>query len=678
MNFQRKAVIDGITLALASGGLLVGSGVRAEGQTMLEEVSVTAEKRVEKLQDVPISVTAFSANEIVEAGIEDTQDFINLTPNVTLVDMYSIGATQTAIRSITQLNNGDSPIAIVVDGVPQNSQKQFKQELFDIERIEVLRGPQGAAYGRNAVGGAVNIVTKGPTNEQEGYIKTGVFNGNGKTVSGAIGGPLVKDILLYRLAGSYKDTDGLIDNTYLNTEIDFYESTDLRAQLRWLATDNFSLDLRYETSDLDGGAIPSTNIAGGGTTDHSDIFINPGTNTLGRGERNIDSFTAKADADFSAGTLTYILGYTDMGEWYVGDGDFTSTGNVLQDQDIDIELLSHELRWTSPDEQPLRWIAGGFHQGTDRRVKSVYQNFVNDNDNTAWALFGQAEYDLTSRLELSGSLRYDRDERKQTSASLEETFDAWQPRVALTYALTDDNIVYATYGTGFRSGGFNADGTVFQDETLTNYEIGSKNTFFNRRLIVNGAVFFSKSDDFQYFFLDFNRNGVQVIDNIDKVDILGGELEFQGLVTNDLQVFGGIGISDTEIKKFQAFPNQVGNHTPYSHQYTLNLGAQYGGFRIGPMDGTLRLDMERRGTKYWHTDNAESQEPITFFNARLILERGDLQVSFWGKNLGDEKYYTEYFDFNSVYNPPAGWDRNADSGALGQPRSFGVDVRYDF
>nr|VFJ65563.1 MAG: iron complex outermembrane recepter protein [Candidatus Kentron sp. FW] len=130
---------------------------------MLEEVSVTAEKRLEKLQNVPASVTAFSSEAIIDSGIENTQDFINLTPNVTLDDSYTITNTFLTVRGFSQLNNADSPMAIVVDGIPQNNYKQLKQELFDIERIEVLRGPQGSGYGRNAIGGAINIITKGPT-----------------------------------------------------------------------------------------------------------------------------------------------------------------------------------------------------------------------------------------------------------------------------------------------------------------------------------------------------------------------------------------------------------------------------------------------------------------------------------------------------------------------------------
>nr|VFJ65373.1 MAG: iron complex outermembrane recepter protein [Candidatus Kentron sp. DK] len=672
---KKTRIAHSITLVLA-GGLFATGAPHAEMTTMIEEVTVTAEKRAEKLQDVPVSVTAFSSEAIEEAGIESTQDFINLTPNVTLDDSYTIGNTYISMRGITQYNNGDTPVAIVVDGVPQNDQKQFKRELFDVERIEVLRGPQGAAYGRNAVGGAINITIKGPTNKQEGYVKTGVFNGNGRTVSGAVSGPLVEDTLLYRLAGSYKKTDGLIDNTFLNTEVDFYESTDLRAQLRWLPTDNLSVDARYETSDLDGGAIYHATIPGGGTT-HSDKFINPYSDTLGEGERKMDSFTLKTDADFNAGTLTYILGYTDMDEFYFGDTDFTSDLDYTQSQDLDVELLSHEARWTSPDDRRFRWIAGGFHEETDKSLLNQGTPPPITHENKVWALFAQGEYDLTNRLELSGSLRYDRDERHQTSSGLKETFDAWQPKATVTYALTDDSLIYATYGTGFRSGGFNGDTTMYRDETLDNYEIGSKNTFLNQRLILNAAAFFSKSEDYQYFFYDFSRPGVQIIGNIDKVDIMGGEVEFQGLVTDNLQVFGGVGITDSEITKDNVYPEREGNHSPDSHQYTLNLGAQYG-FDLGPMDATLRLDAERRGRKYWFPDNVESQAPFTLYNARLTLKKGNFQASLWGKNLSDKRYYTSYLDSDLMENKPGFLAWILDAGSLGQPRSFGVDVRYEF
>nr|VFJ71085.1 MAG: iron complex outermembrane recepter protein [Candidatus Kentron sp. FW] len=247
--------------------------------------------------------------------------------------------------------------------------------------------------------------------------------------------------------------------------------------------------------------------------------------------------------------------------------------------------------------------------------------------------------------------------------------------IYLKYPHTDffeeANLVYATYGTGFRSGGFNGGNSMFQDETLKNYEMGSKNTFFDNRLVVNGAAYFSQSDDFQFFYVDISR-GIQLIDNIDEVDIKGLELEFQGLVTSNFQLFGSLGITDTKIEKYSLFPKLEGNHTPKNTLYTVNLGAQYG-FNLGPVDATLRLGVERRGKKYWHPDNVEVQDPITLYNARLTLEKGDFRVVFWGKNLGDEKYYTDFVDHQYFQLPG-----EIDIGFLGQPRSFGVDVRYDF
>nr|VFK67013.1 MAG: TonB-dependent Receptor Plug Domain [Candidatus Kentron sp. UNK]VFK72458.1 MAG: TonB-dependent Receptor Plug Domain [Candidatus Kentron sp. UNK] len=444
MNLQKKTLSYGITLALASGGLLAAAnGVRAEEPMVLEEVTVTAEKRLEKLQDVPVSVTTFSADTIIESGIEDTQDFINLTPNVTLDDSHTIGNTFVTVRGVTQINNADSPMAIVVDGIPQNNQKQLKQELFDIERIEVLRGPQGAGYGRNAIGGAINIVTKGPTNEPEGYVKTGVFNGNGKTVGGAVSGPLVKDTLLYRLAGNYKDSDGLIDNDFLGAKVDAYEATDLRAQFRWLATDNLSLDLVYQNSRLDGGSnydgIIPNGPNGNPNYKNSGTFIAPYMNTPGTTERDTDDLHLKADLEFDAGTLSYMFGYSDVEEYYYADLDFEATKNDDQSQDLDVKLLSHELRWMSPDDERFRWIAGAFYQETNRTLRGTYSlpsistdigkplvsgSSLNDNENKAWAVFAQAEYDLTDQLEVSGSIRYDQDKRHQVSSGMKETFDA--------------------------------------------------------------------------------------------------------------------------------------------------------------------------------------------------------------------------------------------------------------
>ena len=423
MIYPRKFAVLGTAIT----ALLWGGAVFAQDNDnfALEEIVVTAEARAENLQDVPVAVTAFSAQDIADAGIESTADFIALTPNVSFDDSFTVGNSFVAIRGVTQINNADSPVAIVVDGVPQNNQKQFKMDLYDIERIEVLKGPQGALYGRNAIGGAINIVTKAPSNEFEGFLTVGAGNGGSKKVQASLSGPIVEDKLLFRLSGSYKDSDGLIDNTFLRTEVDFVESTDFRGKLLFNATDTLSFDLRLATSTLEGGAIyDSAFWDNTGPTNTNDERL-PVTDILGTSERNIDEFTFKADWVTEAGSLTYIAGYTDIEEDYFGDLDFCNPvdcpqgffgfGQVDQLQDLQVELMSHELRWTSPDDQRFRWAAGAFLIDTDRSLTTVATladlgnvpilMSTEDNDNEAFALFAQFEFDLTETLELSASIR---------------------------------------------------------------------------------------------------------------------------------------------------------------------------------------------------------------------------------------------------------------------------------
>src|SRR5688572_21842867 len=177
-------------------------------------IYVTARRRSELLQDVPAAITAFTDDTIEAAGIERPLDFINLTSNVTLVETQNAGNAFIVIRGITQARNSEPSVAVIVDGVQQVNPAQFNQELFDIEQIEVLKGPQGGLYGRNAIGGAIVIRTRQPTDEFEGRVQAGVDNGFGFFTRGGISGP-ISDSIKFRLSGQFTDTEGYIDNPFL-------------------------------------------------------------------------------------------------------------------------------------------------------------------------------------------------------------------------------------------------------------------------------------------------------------------------------------------------------------------------------------------------------------------------------------------------------------------------------
>ncbi|MHA7817200.1 MAG: TonB-dependent receptor [Pseudohaliea sp.] len=687
----------------------------AVAQAKLEEVVVTAQYRQERLQDVPVAVTAFTAEDIARAGIENTQDFINLTPNITMDDSFTLGNTFVQVRGVAQINNADSPVAIVVDGVPQNNQKQFKQELVDVERIEVLKGPQGALYGRNAIGGAINIVTRQPTNELEGFLKAGAGNGGLQKLSGAVSGPIIDDRLLFRVTGAYKDFDGVIDNSFLDEKVDFYTTRDLRAKLLWRVTDALDVDLRYAWSDADGGCCYDTfvvNPAGAGPNPARDNFAEPYTNVLGdTTKKRFNEATLKLGWEAGFGRVDYILGYSDVEESYFGDLDFTngtetSLSSVLglglglgQAQALEVDLLSHELRFTSRDDASVRWVGGLYYLETDRDLTTnVYGdlpgtepvfspdgfltlNVIDEtNDNKAWAAFGQVEVDLGEALELTLGLRYDEDERDHTglspvSTARKKTYDDLQPKAVLTYHFSDDVLAYGGYSRGFRSGGFNGPGTdnsrEFREETLDNFEVGFKSTFWGQRLRLNGALFYAESENFQFFFVDIAL-GAQVIDNIDEVEMFGLELDVQAALSEGLLLFGSFGYTDTEIIRSSRRPQDEGNRTPKNQEYTLNAGMEYRRPLVSGFELALRVDYEHRGDKYWHPDNLNPMGAFGLLNARASLEGERFGVALWGKNLTDELFWQDY-NASAFSGLPFG-----DLGFLSRGITWGADVEYRF
>ncbi len=465
-----------LRISLAAIALAIGippySAALAQTQ-VIEEVVVTARKRAESLEDVPVSAKAFTADEIESAGISTPEDFIQLTPNVTLVQTQNAGNSFINIRGVSQARNSEMSAAVLVDGVLMANPAQFNQQLFDIQQIEVLRGPQGALYGRNAIGGAITIVTKQPSDELEGRVEIGADDGPGFTARGAISGPVGgSDTLKFRASASYVDTDGWIDNVYLDEEADPYRDISGRLKLLWDPTDRFSADLRLSASQLDTQALY---FVIGPTADTTDIPVQ--VNNPGKNERDLYNATLKLDYEADFGTFTSITAYDDLEELLTGDqfdflprersflnldqsgfGDFIRflTGDEIVDwsqtQYLESDAISQEFRFTSPAENRLRWIAGAYFIQTDRYIStgnqidrgngvfdvrkdprpSVFVDpadpspqlglLVDAQDNFAWAVFGEIAYDLTDTLEASVSLRYDEDERETTTLT-EEIYD---------------------------------------------------------------------------------------------------------------------------------------------------------------------------------------------------------------------------------------------------------------
>lgn len=706
-----------LSLAVLAAAMVAESASAA----VLEEVVVTARKRAETLAESPISVKAFTDSEIRAAGIQSPQDFVNLTPNVTLVQTQSTGNSFLNIRGVSSARNSELAAAVLIDGVLMSNPTQLNQQLFDIQQVEVLRGPQGALYGRNAIGGAITITTKKPSEETEGEIQIGYESAPGYSVKGYLGGSLSDDgSVTYRIAGSYQDHEGYLRNTYLKDEADPLTDTSFRARINWDVSDKLSTDFRVSYSKLETQAFYFV-IGDEADNTSLDIMVNnPGNN-----EREFVSASFKLDYDLGFASLTAITAYDDVTEVSSGDqfnflprehpfnyfnndafGGFIKslTGDALtdlsQNQYLEVESLSQEVRLTSNNEEGLRWIAGAYAIQTDRYIStgsqidrglgvfdvektfrdSVFVNpadpspqlgiLADGQDNFAWAVFGQLAYDLSDQLEANFSLRYDRDTRENTALTpaiydvtglglvlgdkRKETWSAMQPKLTLRYRPSDDWVLYGDISRGFRSGGFNQTGVgvgvpvpgvddLFDEQIADNYEVGAKGELLDGRLRISAALFRTDLEG-AYFFLYDPGTNTQNLGSIGEVEYTGLELEGSALIGEYVTAFFGMGLTDSEIQR-AADPSQVGNQAPLVSETTFNLGLQYRApFAMGNnMEFFARADYQRLGKTWWEPNNDSYRSPVNTLDARVGIESTDnWSVTLWAKNATDKEYNTEY------------------------------------
>lgn len=719
-------------LALAVQALLAAPALAQEAPqdssaTTLDQITVTSRQRSEKLQDVPIAVTAFNAQDILNAGISRPRDFIALTPNVIFNEAQNAGNSYITIRGISQVRNSEKPVAVVVDGVPQTSANQFNQELFDVEQIEVLKGPQGALYGNNAIGGAINITTQAPTDYPAGYLQAGIGNGGLERTQASYSGPLSKDgNWRYRVSGFYSNYDGLIRNVYLHKDVDDLQSNGLRARLVGNINDWISADFTVSNNHDHGGALNYVYQPLYGIDDASNASLPITANNHGINIRKMSQASAKFDLQYDAGVLTSTTAWNRLNEYYDGDQFPYSPGTTVnplpgwqgldgtQSQYLYERAISQELRFTSDSEQRLRWIAGIYGQWVDRYISSVIgedlgQGIVrakrrpnpvgsvnpttsflaDDNDNRTYAVFGQLAYDITPELEAALALRYDYAKREQTNRApiafdansgevRQASFHMLQPKATLTWKPDPRFSAFFSYGEGFNSGGFNQSGVSevaaaagvagasdrYEQEEAKSYELGIKSHPYEW-LETNASLFRTELKN-QPYFVFVGAVGAQIIAPIDRTVLRGVEVEAKAALGHGVQLLGGWGYTDSEIRRDTMQPDVVGNLSPYVPRYNANLGVQFRHSLGQSLDGTFRVDYRRTGEQYWDPAMTTARQALDLVDARVILQSvsGVWSLTFWGRNLTDKEYLSEY--------TLGGFAHRA------TPRTYGADLRWNF
>ncbi|HMA11983.1 MAG TPA: TonB-dependent receptor plug domain-containing protein, partial [Steroidobacteraceae bacterium] len=453
-----RDAVSGLICAVA--GAAIAAPAFAAEDTALEEVVVTARKRDESFRDVPMTVNVFTEQAIASAGIQKPADFIARVPNMTLVETQNAGNAFVVVRGVSQARNSEASVAVLVDGVLETNPAEFNKELFDIRQIEVLKGPQGALYGRNAIGGAILISTKDPSDELSGIFRAGFGNGSSKRAQAALSGPIgSSDTLKFRASLSWSDTDGYLKNTYLNRKADPAEELSGRARLLWKPSDSFTGDLRFGFSNLDTRALYFVIPRAVEANPFSSFTTPPNANDVtspiqldnpGKNTRDLYTTSLKMDFETGVGTVTSVSAYDITKEVLTGDAyDFrpaaTSVFRALlgtdlnQSQYLNVKSLSQELRLTSATGGTVSWIAGAYYVHTKRFISTgnmvdtgagvfpVYRaprltgnnpsaTFLADSQNNdAWAVFADATVELSKHTQFDAAFRYDEDKRQNTT-----------------------------------------------------------------------------------------------------------------------------------------------------------------------------------------------------------------------------------------------------------------------
>ncbi|WP_234036247.1 TonB-dependent receptor [Porphyrobacter sp. YT40] len=809
-----------------------------EGQGII----VTARRQSESLADVPAAVTVFGAETLAKTGVQRADDFIQLTPGVTIVTgTAEAGDTQINIRGINGARDAESSVALVVDGILKTNTAQLNQNQGMLRQVEILKGPQGALYGRNAAAGAIVLQTLKPGDALEGGVLVRAAQDNTYLANAYIATPIGETAGLV-LSANYSTTDGFFRNRFLNNSktIDDQEVFGLDARLVMELGPRTELDVKARYADLNGASINFNasfhlpNFAGVDPAFFEDVNTHPFdfySNIRPTNDQTTFETSAKLEHQFDAVTLTAWVLYSDVDQSLTADGTsadfarftfpgatpasvaasnacFASTASLTgyplnaptfignspvpfifdpvngstfgayspttcdgtQLQIRNQEDISGEIRLASSGDGPFNWQVGAYYLHIDREVgvslgadlgrgvsRQLYNAPGSDNPTTqlyndafttdVYAVFAAVDADLSDRFNLSLAGRYDIEDRRveslvptvfdpftggpinpgqtvsggavQPIAPQSETFKQFQPKVSLRYELTSDVNLYGNWGVGFKSGGFNNQGSAaivesglnqfigtnvliddqYRKEVSNAFEAGVKGSLLDGAVTFDLAGYYTNVEDMQFFEFFVGGFGLlRVVSNIDEVELYGAEVNLAAELLEGWTVFGSANVTESEIKANASRPGTVGNKSPYTADYTINLGTQLDLPVSSSINFVTRADYRITGPTWFHT--LQDDENPTLFSGLLpgsalalpafvgdadysVAQRDsfavmDLRVGFEGdqwsitayaENLFNEKYLNEVItavEFGGSFISPGGRQR------------FGVELGYKF
>ncbi len=711
---RRSCVPMTSSLAMAMAMMLAPATAHAETDTDTNEneIVVTAQKREQNLIDVPMSITAINGAQLQERGITDIRDLTFAVPGLTISEVGGPGNVAIFLRGLANQSGTGALVSLYLNEAPLTIiyGDQLSPDMLDLQRVEVLKGPQGTLYGQGSAGGTIRFIANRPDlTEVTGSVGAEAFTVNtgngGYELTGVINLPLVEDKLGLRVAASFGDGGGWIDQPEAGiTNGNGTEKLSLRAMLRWSPDESFDADAMVQIHRADtflglGYEEPDRTVDVG--IDRSKVLIPK--------EFDFTLYNLELNKKLGFAILTSSTSYIDFDHRYSYNyiprpGNF-SYGYVEGYDDLRDTAawqFSQELRLSSSDG-PLKWTLGGFYTKSKRYFienyvyiydpegdlytsnnAGVYSGFFAEGGTSETiSAFADVSYDIATGLTLGGGLRYFHDKESYfseyvagTGVPQEANFQSVDPRVYLNYKFAADKAIYASFAKGFRSGGFNSEPFgPYRPEKAYTWELGTRGELANGAINYDVAAYFTKYDDLVRrravlvggFFL-------QERSNVGKVEVKGIEVGLSARPIPPLTLSITAAYIDSEIK--QTDPGDVvnlpGDRVDYTPKFTIVASARYA-FDLGPdMPAFVRVDYSHRDeltfidrSGFATSALPQRSDAIDLVGARFGVELGRANLEFYVDNL---------FDVNRAIDPYVGW---ANSNRT-RPRVFGTKIGFNF
>ena len=680
---------------------------QASSQEATEVITVTSDFRQQNLLTTPASLSVLTEIKIQQRNAQHLEELVAVSPNVNFAS-GSQRARYFQIRGIGERSQFNEPInpsvGMIIDGIDFTGIGSIAN-LFDVQQVEVFRGPQGTRFGANALAGMINITTNAPTDKFEGAIKLDAGNYSSYGLGVALSGP-ASDIVNYRFAGNHYQSDGFIENTHLKKyDTNNRDETSLRGKLSIQASNNLTIDLAGFYFDFDNGydAFSLDNT-------RETLSDEPGFDTQETSAfsadftyQGFDAFTLKALVSTADSDLAY--GYDE--DWaYVGISDpdvienpdfayweYSSTDHYFRDkstQTIELRALSNsgsELFNGTTD-----WVAGIYFKQDDEDLTRQYtyldSDFSSSFDTQSIAIYGQLDSQLNQQWSLTTGLRVEQRSADYINSdgfndSPDDTMVGG--KIVLSYQQNENSFWYGSINRGYKAGGANTDGSLpeelrtFEPEYLVNYELGYKVSLLDNAAYIRTAVFYMDRKDVQVKSSktivreDGSSEFIAYLGNAATGSNMGIEIETSWYINDVVEVYGSLGLLDTEFNDFINAEgiSLSGREQAHAPNYQYNIGVN-----IQPNEYWLvNLSVDGKDEFYFSDSHDEKSDSVALLNASLSYLAEDYQVKVWARNLTDEEYANRGFYFGN--DPRDGYTAKQYT-QLSEPLVFGITLDYQF